>query len=219
MSIAKATWNDAPISWNRLAVELENTLEPDAAYVTDTDSGKKVEDYLSFGGSDKQYVGTIGAALGWALPAAFGVKLGEPDRQVVAIVGDGSFLFSGPQPLWSYARYQAPVTIIVCNNRSYNGERTRQLGRGGRQFDTGKDMACYLGSPDIDFAATSRAFGVAAEIVDEPGKLRPALMRAKHATAAGEAYLLDVHIGRDGPGAASMWYPEYSIAALRKKNV
>jgi thiamine pyrophosphate-dependent acetolactate synthase large subunit-like protein len=218
-SIARANWNNAPISWSRLAIELEGFLDKDAAYVTDTDSGKLVEDFLAFGGSDKMYVATSGAALGWALPAAFGVKLGAPDRQVVAIVGDGSFLFSGPQPLWSFARYRAPVTIIVCNNRSYNGERTRQLGRGGRQFDTGRDMACYLGSPDIDFAKTSMAFGVQAEVVGDPAKLRPALERAKRVTVAGEPYLLDVHIERDGAGAASTWYPEFSIAALRQKQV
>ena len=65
----------------------------------------------------------------------------------MSVVGDGSFLFSGPQPLWSLARYKAPVTVIVLNNRSYNNERNRIWNSGGRQFKAGRDMTCYLGSP------------------------------------------------------------------------
>jgi thiamine pyrophosphate-dependent acetolactate synthase large subunit-like protein len=174
---------------------------------------------MSFGGADKQFFGTSGAALGWGLPAALGVKLAHPDREVVSVVGDGAFLFSGPQPLWSFARYNVPVTIIVCNNRSYNNERNRIWNNGGRQFQTGKDMACYLGDPDIDYAKAASAFGVEGEIVAEPSTLRPALERAKRATAGGRPYLLDVHIEREGIGATSMWHPPYSIAALRQRRV
>jgi len=108
---------------------------------------------------------------GWGLPAAFGVKLAHPDSQVVSVVGDGAFLFAGPQPLWSYARYKAPVTLIVCNNRSYNNERNRIWNIGGRQFQTGRDMTCYLGDPDIDYAKLASGFGVEGEIVAEPAQL------------------------------------------------
>jgi len=59
------------------------------------------------------------------MAAAFGVKLARPDVPVVSVVGDGSFCFSGPQPLWSLARYRAPVTVMVLNNHSYNNERNR----------------------------------------------------------------------------------------------
>ena len=59
------------------------------------------------------------------MSAAAGAKLARPDLPVVAILGDGAFLFGGPQPLWSQARYSIPVTNIVLNNRSYNNERNR----------------------------------------------------------------------------------------------
>jgi thiamine pyrophosphate-dependent acetolactate synthase large subunit-like protein len=153
------------------------------------------------------------------LPAAFGVKLAHPDLPVVSVVGDGAFLFAGPQPLWSYARYKAPVTIIVCNNRSYNNERNRIWNIGGRQFQTGRDMTCYLGDPDIDFAKAASAFGVEGEVVAEPSQLQAALERAKRATADGRPYLLDVHIQRNGIGATSTWHPSYSIADLRQRKV
>src|SRR5262249_44626794 len=73
---------------------------------------------------------------------------------------------------------------------------------GGRQFQSGRDMTCYLGSPDIDYAKTAEAFGVEGEVVKEPDKLKGALERAKRATADGRPYLLDVHTYRDGIGAA-----------------
>jgi thiamine pyrophosphate-dependent acetolactate synthase large subunit-like protein len=218
-SLGRETWNHSPTSYERLGMELETALDKDACVVAESDSGRKMEDFMSFGGSDKQFFTTTGAALGWGLPAAFGVKLAHPDLQVVSVVGDGAFLFAGPQPLWSYARYKAPVTIIVCNNRSYNNERNRIWNIGGRQFQTGRDMTCYLGDPDIDYAKLASGFGVEGEIVAEPGQLQAALQRAKRATADGRPYLLDVHIERNGIGATSTWYPPYSIADLRQRKV
>ena len=102
---------------------------------------------------------------------------------MVSVVGDGSFCFSGPQPLWTQARYKAPVLNIVLNNHSYNNERNRIWHYGGKQFRTGRDMTCYLGSPDIDYAKSSEAFGVEAEVVKEPGKLKGAIARAQRAMA------------------------------------
>ena len=153
------------------------------------------------------------------MAAGVGVKLARPDQPVVSVVGDGSFLFSGPQPLWSMARYKAPVTVIVLNNRSYNNERNRIWNSAGRQFKTGRDMTCYNGNPDVDFAKTASAFGVDGETVTEPAQIRPALDRAKRATVEGRPYLLDIHTRRDGIGAASTWHPSYSIADLRTRRV
>ena len=66
---------------------------------------------------------------------------------------------------------------IVLNNHSYNNERNRIWHFGGRQFKTGRDMTCYLGSPDVDYAKAADAFGVEGEVVKEPeqaqGRDRP----------------------------------------------
>ncbi len=218
-TISRGIWDQSPISLARMGMELEQFLDKDTCVVAELDSGRKMENLMSFGGADKQYFGTTGAALGWGVPASFGVKLAQPDKPVVAVVGDGAFLFSGPQPLWSFARYRAPVTIIVSNNRSYNNERNRIWVNGGKQFQTGKDMTCYLGDPDVDFAKAASAFGVEGEIVASPSALRPALERAKRANIEGRPYLLDVHVERAGIGAASTWHPPYSIEALRKRKV
>src|SRR5262249_39469318 len=163
---------------------------PDTCYVCDVDSGKAMDPLMSFGGSDKRYFSTTPNILGWGMAAAFGVKLARPDQPVVSVVGDGSFCFSGPQPLWSQARYQAPVMNIVLNNKSYNNERNRIWQFGGRQFKSGRDMTCYNGNPDVDFAKAAGAFGVEGEVVKEPGEVRPAILRAQRVIPDGQPYLL-----------------------------
>jgi thiamine pyrophosphate-dependent acetolactate synthase large subunit-like protein len=212
--------DNAPIKLERLAAELESTLEKDTIYVNDVDSGKKMDPFLAFGGADKTYVANGPNILGWGMSAAFGAKLAQPDRPVVAVLGDGAFLFGGPQPLWSQARYNAPVTNIVINNMSYNNERNRIWSFiGGAQAKSGRDMTCYNGSPDVDIAKTSQAFGVEAESIKEASGVKAALARALRANTDGRPYLLDIHVQRDGLGAASQWYPPLSVADLRTRKV
>jgi benzoylformate decarboxylase len=217
--IAQENANRTPVSLERIGLELESALAKDTCYVCDVDSGKTIDPQLSFGGGDKQYIGTGPNVLGWGMAAAFGAKLARPDLPVVAVVGDGSFCFSGPQPLWTQARYKAPVMNIVLNNHSYNNERNRIWHYGGKQFKTGRDMTCYLGSPDVDYAKAADSFGVEAEVVKEPGKLKDAIARAQRVIADGRPYLLDIHTYRDGLGAASNWHPPYSVADLRTRKV
>ena len=218
--IAQDLNNASSITMERLGVELEAGLEKDAIYVSDCDSGRTMDPFMSFGGTDKTYVSTGPNILGWAQAAATGAKLARPDRPVVSAMGDGSALFGGPQPLWSQARYSAPITNIVVNNRSYNNERNRIWSFvGGKQFATGKDMTCYNGSPDVDFAKTAAGYGVEGELVADPAKIQDALTRAKRANIEGRPYLLDVLVDREGVGAASEWYPPYSIADQRTRKV
>jgi thiamine pyrophosphate-dependent acetolactate synthase large subunit-like protein len=208
-----------PVSLERIGLELERALDNDACLVGDVDSGRTMESAMSFGGAGKQYFGTGPNVLGWGMAAAFGVKVARPNQPVVAVVGDGSFLFSGAQPLWTQARYKAPIMNIVLNNKSYNNERNRIWHYGGRQFQTGRDMTCYLGDPDVDYAKASAAFGVEAETVKEPGELKGAIARAQRAIGEGRPYLLDVDTYRDGVGAASTWHPPYSVADKRSRRV
>jgi benzoylformate decarboxylase len=217
--IARERADRTPVSLERIGLELEAALDRDTCYVCDVDSGKNIDPLMSFGGDDKPYFATSPNILGWGMAAAFGVKLARPDQPVVSVVGDGSFCFSGPQPLWSMARYKAPVMTIVLNNHSYNNERNRIWHNGGQQFKTGRDMTCYLGSPDVDYAKAAGAFGVEGEVVKEPDKVKDAIARGRRAVADGRPYLLDIHTWRDGIGAASTWHPPYSIADLRARKV
>jgi len=218
-AIGKSHWDRNPLSSTRLIMELENVAEKNTCIVENGGSGTEglCQHYMNIGGGNKRYIKQSAIVLGWGVSAAFGVQVARPDLPVIAIVGDGEFMFRGPQPLWSYARYKAPTTVIVLNNHSYDNERNRLWQRGGRQFETGRDMICYNGDPDISFAGFAAAVGVEGEAVKEPASLRAALERAKRANADGRPYLLDVHVERGGVGSQSTWHPGYSIAAERAK--
>ncbi len=210
--IRQRRWNDSPPSAERICAEIDAALPRDALIVSEGDSYRVMVEYtLPYGPDGRDLYATAGGALGWGLPAAFGVKLAQPQRPVIAILSDGSFLFSGPQALWTYSRYRAPITVIVLNNHSYNGERNRILMARGRGYETGRDMVCYLGDPQIQFAKFAAGFGVPSEEVKEPNELVHALARAQQANAAGKPYLLDVHVQRTGSLSTSTWHPEFHI--------
>ena len=218
--IAQKKWNNKPISAERIVLELEEMLEKDSVIVSDNDTYSwAIDNYLDYGPKTKDYYFNTGFTLGWGLPAAFGVKLALPNKQVVCLVSDGTFLFSGPQPLWSFSRYRAPVMIIVMNNQSYNNERNRIMSRRGRAYEVGRDMICYLGDPDVDYVKLAAGFDVEGEIVADPGQLKAALQRGIKATRDGRPYLLDLHVERTGSLATSTWHPEFSIADLRQRKV
>lgn len=224
---ARARWNDRPLSWSRVGAELERLLDEDAIVVPElagtTWTGRNENDalaQLTFGPGRKSKIGrSTGSALGWGVGAALGVKLGQPNRQVVALQGDGGFLFSQAESLWTMARHEIPVIVVVFNNRSYNGPRNKILAQGGKQAATGREMTCYLGDPDVDFARIAAGFGVRGEMVSDPGEIAPALRRAIAATREGRPYLIDAIVARTGAGADSTWYPKLSVAAARSREV
>jgi acetolactate synthase-1/2/3 large subunit len=202
-------------------MELDSALDKDALIVDELSTEKtKVFSYLRTREGGRTRIGrSIQQALGWGVGLSIGAKLAKPNSQVVSLVGDGAFLFGQCEALWSMSRYDVPVITIVFNNRSYNEPRQRIMGKMGKQGITGKDMACYLGSPDVDFAKIAAAFGIAGEVVTNPGQIRPALDRAIKTTRGGKPYLLDLVVERSGVGAESTWYPAYSVAQHRDRQV
>ncbi len=124
------------------------------------------------------YFGT----LGYACPTALGVKVAHPDRQVVALCGDGGFMFS-PQELSTAMRYGINVVAIVFNNNAFGASRWDQTHRFGERF-----IATDLHNPD--FVKLAEAFGAVGMRCD-PAGLAGAL---KAALAAGAPVLLEVEI-------------------------
>lgn len=216
---AQSRWDATPISHERLALELRDNLDPRCCVVHELDSGGAGLNHLTFGHNAMGYYDTTSAILGWGIGAAMGVKLALPDRQVVALLGDGAFMFGGDQCLWTAKRYQIPIIIVVQNNGAYDNERNRIWARGGLQAQAKKDMTCYIGDPPIQYTKFAEAYGVGAEKVEDPNDLAAALQRAINSTRDGEPYLLDVVIGRQGMGADSTWYPAFSLAGERKLKV
>lgn len=217
--IARSKWAERPISHERIGMELEQALEPRTCIVQLLDSGRIILNYLTFSPKGKAYISTNGQALGWSLGAALGAKLAQPDRPVVALMGDGDFLFGGSQGLWTAQRYRIPITVVILNNRSYDNERNRIWARESRQAERQRDMTSYIGSPNVEFTRLAQAYGITAEKVEDPDDLAAALRRAVDTNRNGAPCLLDVIVSRRGLGAESTWYPAWSLAAERTRRI
>src|SRR5437867_5935537 len=137
----------------------------------------------------KRFFGLRGGGIGWGLPAALGAKLALRYRPGLALVGDGSAMYTN-QALWTAARESLAVVYVIFNNASYRilKQRTRAL----KGFSAEDDR--YVGmdlEPLIDFVGMARALGVPGERLDKAPEIAPALDRA---IASGGPYLVDVRI-------------------------
>jgi benzoylformate decarboxylase len=110
----------------------------------------------------QSYFGLRGGGIGWGLPAAIGIKLALPHRPVVALIGDGSALYT-TQALWTAAHYRIPVVFVILNNTSYRILKQRLHALRGFAEQADSYVGMELVDPAIDFVALSRSFGVDAE--------------------------------------------------------
>ena len=137
----------------------------------------------------KSFFGIRGGGIGWGLPAAIGVKLALPHRPVVALIGDGSAMYTN-QSLWTAARENLAVVYVIFNNGSYRilKQRTHAL----KGYSAEDDV--YVGmdlTPAIDYIGLAKSLGVPGERVEKTQDVGSAVGRA---LASGGPYLIDVKI-------------------------
>ncbi|UQR66047.1 thiamine pyrophosphate-dependent enzyme [Bradyrhizobium sp. C-145] len=128
------------------------------------------------------YQGTLGSGF----PTALGAKVANPDKPVVAITGDGGFMF-GVQELSTAVQFNIGVVTLVFNNNAYGNVRRDQRER----FD-GRVVASDLVNPD--FVKLAESFGVAAARLTAPDQFKAAMEKA---LAHGGPYLISVEVTRD----------------------
>lgn len=131
--------------------------------------------------------------MGCGLPAAMGVKAAFPDRQVVAVSGDGGFAMT-MQDLETCVRERLDVVTVVMNNFSFGNIKVRQQRKFGNRL-----IGCEYSNPD--FAEVARLFGAHGETVQEPEQLRPAFVRA---LASGRPAVVDVHVNAEEMSTATV---------------
>ena len=138
------------------------------------------------------FFGNRGGGIGWGLPAAIGVQLAAPDRRVVALIGDGSAMYS-IQALYTAARERIPVVFMIINNRSYRilKQRTNAMKSFAAQTDTYVGMD--LTNPAIGFMDLARAFGLAAYQAESLAHVRELLAGAMASTSPT---LIEVEVDR-----------------------
>jgi len=123
------------------------------------------------------------------MSGSLGVKLAAPERPVVAVVGDGSAMWS-IQSLWTAAHYDIPVTYVICANESYAQVKIMKNLLMGEKAK-GRYLGMDLDEPRINFCQLSQAMGVHGQKVERPDELGGAL---KAAIESGKPALVEVYI-------------------------
>jgi acetolactate synthase I/II/III large subunit len=160
------------------ACQAIGAMLPEGAIVSDESVTSGVALAASTVGAPRHdWLTLTGGAIGQGLPVAVGAAVASPGRPVFALQADGSALYT-IQSLWTMAREQLDVTIVIFNNRSY-AILNMELARVGAEAAGPKAKAQLdLGRPDVDFVEIAAGLGVSARRVDTAEQLTDAIEHA-----------------------------------------
>jgi acetolactate synthase I/II/III large subunit len=141
-------------------------------------------------------IGSGAGSLGWNGGASIGVKLAAPDKMVINLTGDGSYLFSVPSTVhWMARRYKTPFLTVIYNNRGWKSPKLSTLGvhPNGVAKEINEFWVDF--EPAADLAKIAEAAGGAyAQTVKKPCDLKEALQNGLRAVKEGRSAVLDVYL-------------------------
>jgi pyruvate dehydrogenase (quinone) len=160
----------SPLHPQYIARMIDEEAADDAVFIPDVGSPVVwAARYLTMNGR-RRLIGSFNhGTMANAVPHAVGAQAARPDRQVVALSGDGGLAMMLGE-LLTIAQYRLPVKIVVFNNSSLNFVELEMKAAGFVTYGTGLD--------NPDFAKVAEAIGIQAARVDTPDQLRPALKEA-----------------------------------------
>jgi acetolactate synthase-1/2/3 large subunit len=150
----------------------------------------------------KSYVGLAGGGLGFSGGMALGLRLAQPDRRIVQVIGDGGFHFSSPDSVYAVAQqYRIPIFTVVVDNGGWQAvksavQRVYPRGAAAETDRFQSRLASGHQGERRDFSAVAKAFGAHGETVTEPDELAPSIDRCLAALDDGQAAVLHVHVTR-----------------------
>jgi acetolactate synthase-1/2/3 large subunit len=174
-----------PIRPERLCTKLTAWLPTNSVLVTDTGHAGIWTGTMVDAKDPNQMFLRCAGSLGWAFPAALGVKCAVPDRPVVCFTGDGGFWYHLGE-LETAVRYGINTVTIVNNNHSLNQEK-----RGNERYyggESGNVEELWM-FPDTDFSKLAQDMGGFGIRVHHPGEIQDALDKA---VASGKPAVVDV---------------------------
>ena len=186
-----------PIDPLWVSYQIGQLLDDNSLVLDETLPANGVRDHLPCA-RPGSYFANPGSSGGWAPGAALGAKLAAPDRDVIAISGDGFYMFGTPAPaIWAAAHHDAPFLQIVYTNRSYTTGTRRIKGTYGEESFAAQGG--YEGGyfdPPIDYAMEAEAAGAYGETVRDPAELAPALRRGLDHVRGGKPACISVWLKR-----------------------
>ena len=148
----------------------------------------------------QSYLGLAGGGLGFSGGMALGLKLAQPDRRIVQVIGDGGFHFSSPDSVYAVAQqYRIPILTVVLDNGGWQAVKSavQRVYPKGVAAETDQFQARLTSGrqgEQRDFSDIGRAFGAYGECVTEPDDFAAAIDRCLAALDDGKAAVLHVHI-------------------------
>ena len=150
----------------------------------------------------QSYVGLAGGGLGFSGGMALGLKLAQPQRRIVQVIGDGGFHFSSPDSVYAVAQqYQIPIFTMVLDNGGWQAVKSavQRVYPKGVAAETDQFQSRLMSGRQgerRDFSGVAKAFGAYGECVTEPDELADAIDRCLAALDDGKAAVLHVHVTR-----------------------
>jgi benzoylformate decarboxylase len=191
-AMADAVSERHPIHPLALMQTIGRLLPDDAVVIDETvSSGTGLRRFLKSDDAQSFY-GLRGGGIGWGLPAAIGVKLALPDRPVVALIGDGSAMYT-IQGLWTAANQNLRMVFVIINNYSYRILKQRTNAMKGLAAQADNYVAMDLDKPRVDFVSVARGLGLQAHKATTLSDLGDLLQQA---LAADGPTLIDVEVDR-----------------------
>ena len=195
-SAAMAAKDEQPIDPAWLCAAISDVMPEDAIYIEETITHRQtIQRHISWNPPQSYFHPSGG--LGMGLGQALGVKLAAPERPVLALMGDGSFLYNPIVPALGAAKELGlPMLIVVFNNGNYSAMKGSHLDfyPQGVAASTGMFHGVNISGPD--YSTLIQPFGGHGERVEDPAAVKPALERALAAVNSGQTALLDVVLSR-----------------------
>ncbi|MEE6186123.1 biosynthetic-type acetolactate synthase large subunit [Niabella digestorum] len=186
--------------------ELNELTKGEAIIVTDVGQHQMVAcRYAKFNQSRSNITSGGLGTMGFGLPAAIGAKYGAPDREVIAVIGDGGFQMT-LQELGTIMQFGAPVKILILNNEFLGMVRQWQ-----QLFHDKRYSFVNITSPN--FVTLAKAYGIEGNSISKRDDLKTAL---KIMLEHNGSYLLEVMVGREN-NVFPMVPQGCSVAEIRLK--
>ncbi|MEE8387527.1 MAG: 3D-(3,5/4)-trihydroxycyclohexane-1,2-dione acylhydrolase (decyclizing) [Acidiferrobacterales bacterium] len=156
------------------------------------------------------------SCMGYEIAGGVGVKMADPDREVVVMVGDGSYLMMNSDVATAVS-LGLQITIVILDNRGFSCINRLQMATGGANFNNLLRDTHNEGLADIDFAGHARAMGAHAEKVANIGELKAAVSAASD-RAGVSVVVIETDPVQASPGGC-WWEVEVPEVSVRREVV
>src|SRR5690606_9486013 len=153
------------------------------------------------------------SCMGYEIAGGLGVKMAEPDREVVVMVGDGSYMMLNAELATSVMMGQKLI-VTVLDNRGYGCIHRLQAATGDAAFNNLLADAHHELLPDLDFAAHARSLGAHAEHVANLGEFAAAMARAR---TSDRAYVIVIETDPIRATEAGGWWWDVAVPEVSER--